>query len=219
MVQSRERRESGLPAEGDAPGITVAEAECLRSVAASSTQGPLKSVRGEERISLFWRVFGGTLLSIAALVCITVYQQLTSTLGELRTNLNHLTESRAELVKTDEFNNRTTALWGSIKELQTQSATVSGLKERSALLEQQVRTGQDQLNSRLSTVCAVLKDVQVPRESVNAMKERLTLLEQQVKAGEEERKELVRELQSLRERQAVLEGRQTAGPPNGHGTK
>jgi chromosome segregation ATPase len=199
----------------------MAEAECLRS-SDTSTQGTLKSAKGEERISLFWRVFGGTLLSIAALVCITVYQQLTSTLGELRTNMNHLTESRAELVKNDEFNNRMTSVWSSIKELQSANATLSGLKERSALLEQQVRTGQDQVNSQLTSVCTALKDLEVPRESISALKERLALLEQQVKAGEDERKELVRELQRLRERQAVLEGRQTvgaAGAPNGHEVK
>ena len=52
----------------------------------------------------FLRVFGGTLLSIAALVCITLYQQFTSTISELRNNLNNLNQSRGDLVKNDDFN-------------------------------------------------------------------------------------------------------------------
>jgi hypothetical protein len=218
MDQSRERRDGGFAAQVGEPHIPVVEAECLRS-AADSIQATFKPAKGEERISVFWRVFGGTLLSIAALVAITVYQQLAGTLGELRANLNHLTESRAELVKNEEFNSRMTSVWSSIKDLQAQGATLTGLKERSALLEQQVHAGQEQVNTRLTTVCTALKDLELPRESVSALKERLALLEQQVKAGEEERKELTRELQHLRERQASLEGRHAIAPPNGHDGK
>jgi chromosome segregation ATPase len=129
------------------------------------------AAKTEDRISVFWRLFGGTLLSIAALVAITIYQQFTSSLGELRNNLNSLNESRGDLVKTDDFNTRMAALWTSLREVETTSAAVSALKERSDLMEQ--------------------------------------LLKQ----NEEERKELCRELQQLRERLVVLESRQAATPP------
>lgn len=139
--------------------------ETLRnSAAAEYAPAP----KGEEKISLFWRVFGGTLLSIAALVVVTVYQQFSNTIGELRNDMIRLNEARADLLNKDEFNNRMTSVWNSIKDLQNGSATVTGLRERA------------------------------------------TLLEQQLKSAEDERKEMARTLQQVRERLAVVEGRQHA---------
>jgi uncharacterized protein (DUF3084 family) len=139
---------------------TAAASETLRIGAAAGAAG-----KGEERISLFWRVFGGTLLSIAALVVVTVYQQFSNSLFELRNDMIHLNESRADLLRKDEFNTRMNAVWGSMKDLQTAEAPLTALRERSALLEQQL------------------------------------------KAAEDERKELTRQLQQMRERLAVVEGR------------
>jgi hypothetical protein len=138
---------------------TAALSETLRSGAAAA------QAKGEERISLFWRVFGGTLLSIAALVVVTVYQQFSNSLLDLRNSITHLNESRAELLQKDEFNSRMTSVWNGIKDMQAANATVASLRERSALLEQQL------------------------------------------KAAEDERKDMTRQLQQLRERLAVVEGR------------
>ena len=139
---------------------TGVAAETLRSGSATAAVG-----KGEDRISLFWRIFGGTLLSIAALVVVTVYQQFSNSLFELRSDMIRLNESRADLLKKDEFNTRMTSVWSSMKDLQTAETALTGLRERSALLEQQF------------------------------------------KAAEDERKELTRQLQQLRERLAVVEGR------------
>jgi DNA repair exonuclease SbcCD ATPase subunit len=168
MVSARDHRDDDQSfAE---PHLLTYKAETLRNAADCSQ--PQVKLKPEDRVSMFWRVFGGTLLSIAALVGITLYQQFSNSLSELRTNLSRLTESRADFVKVDDCNTRFTAVWNSVKELQAANAAVLALKERSALLEQQV------------------------------------------KASEEERKELTRELQQLRERQAALEGRQaTAATP------
>lgn len=160
MSQVTQRRERDQWELDSAAGNTMT-VENIRSATAPP-------VRGEERISVFWRVFGGTLLSIAALVCITFVQQFSNSLGELRANLTHLNESRGDLVKNEDFNNRMTAVWNNLKELQGANVGVVALKERSALLEQQLKTAED------------------------------------------ERKELAHELQRLRERIAVVEGRQAA---------
>jgi hypothetical protein len=164
MVQSRERRDSEHADLPGAHGSLLQTTETLRS-SDESGQIAQRSLKAEERVSLFWRLFGGTLLSIVALLCITAYQQFMNNLSDLRKDLNALTQSRADLVKQDDFNSRTTALWTSMKELQTAQSAMTALKERS------------------------------------------TLLEQRIKSGEEERKEQVRELQALRERQAALEAR------------
>jgi hypothetical protein len=139
---------------------TAAVAEALRHGAAAGT-----AAKGEDRISLFWRIFGGTLLSIAALVVVTVYQQFSNSLFEVRNDMIRLNESRADLIKKDEFNTRMTSVWSSMKDLQATTTAVTGMRERSALLEQQLKTAED------------------------------------------ERKEMGRQLQQLRERLAVVEGR------------
>src|SRR5262249_48149908 len=146
------------------PQLLAYKAESLHS-ATESSQASLK-LKPEDKVSVFWRVFGGTLLSIAALICITLYQQFSASLTQRRAHVGRLTEGRADFVKSDDCSARFTAVWNSVKELQAANAAVVGLKERSALLEQQV------------------------------------------KASEDERKEMVRELQRLRERQAAIEGRQ-----------
>jgi hypothetical protein len=165
-----EQRAPQPPANG-----TLLAAETLRSTALAGVPA-----KGEERLPVFWRVFGATLLSIAALVVITLCQHFSSSLNELRSDLGHLNEdlrkdmarlneSQAHLVPKEEFSTRITSVWNSIKELQTLSSTVAALKEKALVRDEQLRE-------------------------------------------QEERRELVRELQRLRERLATLEGRQEAHP-------
>jgi hypothetical protein len=176
---------------------TPVVAETLRSVASASGPNEAAPAREEARISLFWRVFGGTLLSIAALVGVTVYQQVTNGLNDLRAELGHLnndlrkdmsrlSETEADLVKKDDYNGRLRSVWDGIKELQTDKATVTALKERTAVLQELFKAAEEERKD-------LARQLQQLRE---------------VKAGEEDRKELLRELQRLRERLALVEGRQ-----------
>ena len=162
--------------------------EVLRdSIPIRPTDKAEKAGGGDDRMPLFWRVFGGTILSILALAVITVCQYFNGVLGglrgdmgrlneeirkemthldtDLRKDLGRLNEAQGRVVKLEDFNSRLKSVWDSLKELQTLSATVSALKERDLLREQHLRE-------------------------------------------EAERKELVRELQLLRERLATLEGKQ-----------
>jgi septal ring factor EnvC (AmiA/AmiB activator) len=134
------RSESGEEQEAlPRPGIALA-AETLRS-AASSAKGDDDAPRGEARISMFWRVFGGTLLSIAALVCMTVYQQFSASFNELRAAVNHVNEFHADVVKKDDLNSRTTAIWASLKDLDND---VPGLKTRAAIMESQLKAAEQE---------------------------------------------------------------------------
>ena len=143
------------------PALSAAvAAETLRSSAAL----PASPSKGEERISLFWRVFGGTILSIGALVAITVYQSFASSLTDLRSGISHVNEVQANLATKDDLNTKATALWTASKDVTAQTAD---LKTRTALLETQLRS------------------------------------------AEEDRKELTREVQSLREQVHALELRQS----------
>jgi hypothetical protein len=166
-------------------------AETLRNSTAPS------AVRGEDRVPIFWKVFGGTLVSIAALVVITLCQHFNASLTELRGDLQHLctdlrkdlgrlSESYGELVKKDEFGTRLKSVWDSIKELQDGKAALLALKEKAALMDQQFQAGEAERKE-------LVRELQRLR---------------QAQAVEEDRKALVRELQRLRERLAVVEGRE-----------
>jgi hypothetical protein len=96
---------------------------------------PPSAPRGEEKISIFWRVFGGTLLSIVALVLITVYQSFSSALNDLRTEIIRINDARAELIKKDEVSTRLTRVWSELKER---------IAERAVQVEQQVKEGEQE---------------------------------------------------------------------------
>jgi len=65
---------------------TLAMFETARS-AANPPGRPASEKKDEEKMSLFWRVFGGTILSIAALVTITLFNNTTSTINDLRNDI------------------------------------------------------------------------------------------------------------------------------------
>lgn len=110
-----------------------------------------KMKNDEERMSLFWRVFGGTILSICALVGITLFNNFSSSLSELRSDINRINEARGDLVKKDEFNTRISTNYDRVQQLQTQNTTqnasitslqtaVGEMKDRMAALKLDVDT-------------------------------------------------------------------------------
>ena len=66
----------------------VAALETARSAAESGADRGAEPKKDEEHISVFWRVFGGTILSIVALVSITLFNNMASSITELRTELS-----------------------------------------------------------------------------------------------------------------------------------
>jgi DNA repair exonuclease SbcCD ATPase subunit len=187
MNDRRNTVENGQEA---APSAVLVE-ETLRN--SGSAGAPAKR---EDGPSAFWKVFGGTLLSIAALVAITLCQHFNARLNELqaesnyqntdlRKELSRLGEAQAGLLKKDEFNNRLKSVWDSLKDLREESAALAALKERAGATEQQLRAAEAERKE-------LQRDVQQLREQ---------------RAADQERRELIRELQALRERLAVVEGR------------
>ena len=208
MNESRNEQRSSP--QHAAPPIQATET--LRHAAAVDA---VAAPRGEERGSIFWQAVGGTVLSIVALVAITLYQQLTSSINDvrvslatfnndLRKDLGQLSQSQGDCIKKDEFNNRLTSVWNSLKDIQTLQTGVTALKERCLVTEQKDKADADKHEQ-------LAKDVQELEAVVAVLKERTMAHEHQQKA-EESRKELMRELQQLRERLATLEGRDASKP-------
>lgn len=165
---------------------TTLVAETLRS-AAVNREVIAPSGKGEENVSWFWKIFGGTILSIVALVIVTAYTQVSSSLTDLRRDLNQMQEVRADFLKKDEFSSRLTTLWNVIKELQNAQNALATLNERAKLLDvqldKQVRTGEDD------------------------RRELVRRLDEQRRAFADEQKDFQRRIESLTERMASLEGR------------
>ena len=180
---------------------TTAVAEALRSAAAPAGAGATPPPKGEDRVPVLWRVFGGTVLSILALVAVTVYQQFSNALADLRGELGHLgkearadlgrlSEAQGEAVKQDRFTATMKYAWDAIKELRDDRAAVTAVKERLAVLTETFKVSEEQQKE-------LARAVQQLRE---------------LKAAEDERKALQGEVQRLRERLSLLEGRQAAPP-------
>ena len=112
-------------------GEAVAAVETARSAAeAGVPKEPEPKKKEEEHISLFWRVFGGTILSIVALVSITLFNNMSSGIAELRAEVGREREARADLVKKDEFNTRTTSQYERLRGIDTIKVELEGMKER-----------------------------------------------------------------------------------------
>jgi hypothetical protein len=177
------------------PIAPLLAAEVLRNAATAGGTKP----KGEEGISPLWRIFGATILSITALVAVTLYQQLAGGLTEVRHGLEQMT-------KKEDFVTSRTKVWEKFFEIEkkTEQGDVA-LADRCARLEQQMK---DLESTRNET----LHELRWLREAnVAALKDRSALLEQQVKTGQSEHQEFVNELQQLRARLAALEGRPAGG--------
>jgi DNA repair exonuclease SbcCD ATPase subunit len=113
--------------DNNADGMTATE---LMRSAAETSRAESTEARNEEKISIFWRVFGGTILSIVALAVITLYNSISSNISDLRNELNREREARADLVKKDEFNSRTTSQYERMRSYESLKIEQEGLKER-----------------------------------------------------------------------------------------
>lgn len=126
---SQKRTETGASQDHEPSGSYLMLAESSRGPATSpAPQAPHK--HEEEQVSVFWRVFGGTILSMVALGTITLYNNIAGNIAELRTELSREREARAELVKKDEFNTRLSNQYERVRALDALKADLEGIKER-----------------------------------------------------------------------------------------
>jgi septal ring factor EnvC (AmiA/AmiB activator) len=128
------------PSDDRPPGIRrhpfLPAAETLRLLTPSDAP-PLR--KEDEKISMFWRIFGGSILSIGAMLGVTVYQQMNNTISDLRAAVTHVQESQADVVKKDDLTGKCTTMWTA---LTTQSSQAAEARTRQVQLEDQLRASQ-----------------------------------------------------------------------------
>jgi DNA repair exonuclease SbcCD ATPase subunit len=191
-------REQKTEVHAHPPATNLVAAETLRKAAAPVE--PPASAKIEERLSVFWRVFGATILSIAALVCLTIYQQFNTGINDLRKDLDAERVERANLIKKDDLDTRLAPVWTSIKDAAAYNRDITALKERCAMLQEQLTAAQDASK-------AMSADVQ----QITTLKDRCSALEEKLKDSEAARAALSTDLQKLRELVIRLESK--VSPP------
>jgi hypothetical protein len=159
----------------------IAAVETARSVAESSGEKPPEPKKDEEHVSMFWRIFGGTILSIVALVSITLYNNLTSSITDLRAEVSREREARAELVKKDDYTTRISAVYERMRGIDSLKVELEGQKEKITTNAAAVDTAK---KDTATTVEAVKKDftaavdgMKKDSAAIEVLKERMALLE------------------------------------------
>ncbi|QJW93305.1 hypothetical protein [Frigoriglobus tundricola] len=168
----------------------LAAYETTRSATESSGKADPK--KDEEHVSIFWRLFGGTILSIVALVTITLYNNMSSSISDLRADLSREREARAELVKKDEYTSRVNAVYERMRGIDTVKVELEGLKEKvstnaaavDAAKRDTAQAVEGVKKDSAAAIDGVKKDAALLGESikkdaacVEVLKERVTLLE------------------------------------------
>ncbi len=179
MLQKRFDPEASRKSETEGNAALVS-GEAARS--ANETPAANKpEEKKEENLSLFWRVFGGTIISMVALGVLTLYNNLSTNISELRRELNLEREARADCVKKDEFKSLGTSQNERIRAAEGLKGDIEALRERantnSAAIEslkREATAGLDGIRKELSgTIDAVKKDA----AAIELLKERVTALE------------------------------------------
>jgi DNA repair exonuclease SbcCD ATPase subunit len=172
---------------------TAITSESLR-FGSTSPQTATPSKGDDEKMSLFWRVFGGAIISVITLIVITLFNNLMATLTEIRSEINRINEHRAELVKKDEFTTQLAATWDRVQNLQTQNNTqnaaltsyrteLDGYKER---LTKQANDIEAARKETLATLESLKKDM----SAIEILKERVAALSADMKGQREEHQKL-----------------------------
>jgi hypothetical protein len=155
-----------------------------------------KGGKDEGKLPAFWKLFGGTVLSIAAMVVVTAHQSLSSSIAdvrsetsalnnEMRKEIGRLAESQGELVKKEECDSRFKSVWRDVAELREDKKELIRLKQQCDELTK-MREKSEEGRRQLAQDLRSLREEQVRRR---------------------ERQALAMELAALRERLAGLEGK------------
>lgn len=188
-------------------------------------------------ISVFWRVFGGTIISIVALIGITLFNSMNNQISELRSEIRKLSDAGAEFVKKDEFSGRINSNWDRVQLLQTQNneqnatiramrAEIDGFKEKITRSSMDLDAMKKELNTLellKERLMNLAQDTKTQREEYLKLRqdvdknvasdlERKTRRDEQYKEIDKALKEQAAAMQALQIKLARLEGA-TSTPP------
>lgn len=161
--------------------VRAAETAEMQAVV-TPTVAPAARKSDDEKMHIVWRVFGGAILSVTAFAGFTLYNTLTSSIAELRSEVSRLNEVKAE-----------------VKVESAKKEDVAALRTRA----EDNRRELDNQRERLAKYRQELDAASKEQAAVTAgVKKDLTTVE----------KELQKALAEVREKLARLEGQQQQTP-------
>jgi DNA repair exonuclease SbcCD ATPase subunit len=157
----------------------VAHATVLAEAARAADPRAVAASSDEYKLSVYWRVFGGAILSVAALGVLTVYNSVAGNIAELRGELNRLNEARADWVKKDEFNTRIATNYDRVQALQGQNNTLNATLTS-------YKTEMDAVKDRLARQTTDLDAVRKETAGLDGLREKLSAVSADLKSVREE---------------------------------
>jgi len=196
MMQKRFGQECEAERDQGADAVSV---ETARSITSLPLASPKDEKKDEEKISLFWRVFGGTILSIVALVSITLFNNLQNSISDLRAELSREREARAALAKKDDVDARIKTQYERIRVVEGYKAEIEAMKERSSANATSSETLRKDITSSLDAIkketagielikerIAMLEALKKEVASLDSLKEKITTASAELKTVREE---------------------------------
>lgn len=155
----------------------------------------------EEHTPLWIKIFGGSILSIAFLCVITLTGYIVSNMNSLQSQVNAV---NADMITKKEFAERQKSVWESQKLC---NDNLGGVKERLNAIEQLAKERQLWMEKYEAKIADQAKAMDAANKEIAAQKERANSAETQLKQMREEYQVLQKDMQSLRERIAAIEGK------------
>lgn len=185
---SNERTETVRADRRNADSLLAVESLRSADLAGRATDAPPAKAKKseEESVSLFWRVFGGTILSITALVAITLYNNLSTGISELRADLARMNEAKGDFAKKDD-----------LSALRVQATTYASYRAEIDSLKERISKHRAELDDARKALAAAL-DAQKKDEAValdglrkdvsglDTLKERVLTLTAELKSARDE---------------------------------
>lgn len=156
----------------------------------------------EEHTPLWIKLFGGTIISITFLCMITILGYFVNGLNNLQTQMNNIAAEAATKSMSDVHS----------LELKNHAENIASCKERLNAIEQLAKERALLLEKSDARVLAAEKLLDSTNKDVERLKERCVTLDQQATQAREENRQISKDLQQLRERLAVFEGKSEKTP-------
>lgn len=155
----------------------------------------------EEHTPLWIKIFGGSILSIGFLCVITLTGYVVSNLNNIQCQVNAV---NADMLSKKEFTDRQKSVWDAIK---ISNDGLASAKERLNAVELSAKERQMWMDKYEARIAEQGKSIEAANKEIAAHKERANAAEVQLAQFRQEHLQLQKDLQSLRERVAALEGK------------
>lgn len=139
----------------------------------------------DEKISLFWRVFGGTIISVAALAAITLFNTMNGSIAELRAEVARLNEVKVDAAKKEDVATLRSKSDDNRRELDGQKERLSKYHQELDVVRKDAGTATDAVKKDLTAVEKELQKAMAEvREKVARLEGQQTPMKSMPPAGE-----------------------------------